>query len=186
MKRLLLVLCAAVLAGACASAQAKVKSPVDHPPMDVPPPPPRVLEPIAQPAPPPEPVPDLPATPTTTRPRQQAPREPPKPVETKPETPPVKTAPATPPQAAPQVPPLRTSATPDDAAARQVREIIERASGSLNRVDYGHLNKQQKSQYDSVKLFIKQSEESLKAQNYEFARNLADKADRIAKELAPK
>ena len=73
MKRLALLMLLFPVAAGCASAQAK--SPVDRPNLDVPAPPPRVIEPrVLYEPPPPEPVPDLPvASPTSPRPRQTPP-----------------------------------------------------------------------------------------------------------------
>ena len=69
MKRLALLRLLVPVAAGCASAQAK--SPVDRPNLEVPAPPPRVIESrAAYDAPPPEPVPDLPAaSPSSPRPR---------------------------------------------------------------------------------------------------------------------
>ena len=81
-------------------------------------------------------------------------------------------------------PPLRTPGTADSAeAARQVREVIDRAAKGLASVDYGRISRERRTQYDNAKLFIQQAEEAIKQSNYVYARELADKADRIAREL---
>jgi hypothetical protein len=184
MKRALLLISILSLATACATAHAK--TPVERPPLDVPPVPPRVIEPATPVEPPPEPVGDLPATPANPRPRpQRETREVPKPETKPPDTTPVETPPATttpPPQ--PAVAPLRTPTSADGAeAARRVREVIDRATKTLNTVDYRALNTEQRTQYNNAKLFIKQAEEAAKAANFEFATGLAEKAEKLAKEL---
>jgi outer membrane biosynthesis protein TonB len=189
MKRLLL-LALMIPAGACASASAK--TPADRPALEVPPPPPRVIEPLpSTDISPPEPVADLPAAPSTTtsRPRQQpsretTPRESPKPV-AQPETPP-ETAPA--PQPVVPVPApqsqLRTPGTADGAeAARQVREVIDRTTRALGSVDYRTLSGAQRKAYDDAKEFMQQAEGAIKEANYVFARSLADKAEKLARGL---
>jgi outer membrane biosynthesis protein TonB len=182
MVRILAIAAVAVMAGACAAAQAK--APVVRPALDVPPVPPRVVEAQLQtePPPPPEPVPDLPAAPVVPRPRPQR--------ETAPRTeiakpdPPAVDPPAAPAPIAPAVPPLRAPGSPSAAdAARQVREIIDRARKTLESVDYRTLKNELRVQYDNAKLLLQQADDTFKAANYELARNLADKGERIAKEL---
>jgi outer membrane biosynthesis protein TonB len=190
MKRALLLLIV-VPAAACASASAKAKAPEVRPPLTVPAPPPRMIEPLpSTEAPSLEPVGDLPAAPTppAPRPRQQPPRDQakvePKP-ESKPETPVETTAPTAP--AAAPVPPLRTDSNTDGPeAVKQVRDVMERANRMLGSIDYRSLGNERKANYDSAKSFIKQAEEALKAGNSVFAKSLADNAERIAKELGGK
>jgi hypothetical protein len=179
------VLLLGLAAAGCATTQAR--APVERPALDVPPVPARVIEPAPLPPRGPEPVADLPPENPTTNPRprpQQPPRDP------KPD-PKVEAAPAdpakpptqTPPAQAP-VPPLRTQATPDGAqAARQIQEINERALRTLNTLDYQKLSDERKAQWQNAKLLISQSEDALKAANLEFAKNLAEKAERLANEL---
>jgi hypothetical protein len=82
------------------------------------------------------------------------------------------------------VPQLRTPETADSAEAmRAVRDVIERAKKTLGVINYQRLSNARRSQYDSAKMMIVQSENELKASNFEFARKLADKADRLATEL---
>jgi hypothetical protein len=181
MKRsLLLILLLAPLA-ACASAQAK--APVESPKLDVPPPPPRLIETVTpSEPPPPDPVADLPANPATPRPRPSTPKSDPVKPEPPKTEPPVEQAPATPPApTAPPLPQLRTPSSPD--AARQVQEIIDRANGALKSIDYQALTPDRRAQYENAKLLIKQAEDAVKAANFDFAKNVAEKAERIAKEL---
>lgn len=176
---LLLVLLGLPLAG-CAAAQAK--TPVERPNLDVPPPPPRLIE-AAVPleTPPPDPVGELPANPATPKPRPTPPREPAKQAEPPKTDPVVEQPPATQPPATPPLPPLRTPTSPD--AAAQVKQIIDRANGVLTSIDYRLLTKPQQAQYDNARQLLTQADEAMKTSNYDIARNLADKAERIAKEL---
>jgi hypothetical protein len=161
-----------------------------RPPLEVPPVPPRVIEPILPPqAPPVEPVGDLPAAPATPpRPRANASREPSKETKTEPkppETPPAETAP--PAAGAPQqatVPPLRTSRTGDGVQAeRQIRDMIGRANGLLGRVNYQKLTAERQKAYEQAKQFIEGAEAAIKDAKFEYALFLADKAETLAKEL---
>ena len=99
--------------------------------------------------------------------------------------PPVEQPPIGPPAGAPApAPQLRTPNTPDAAQAeRQVRDAINRATGLLNTIDYRVLTNERRAQYDNAKLMLKQAEDAVKTANFDFAKNLAEKAERIAKEL---
>ncbi len=174
-------ICGALASGACATAVAKV--PADRPTLEVPPPPPRVIEPTPQPEVfMPEPVGELPpASLPNPRPKPTPNREPPR-AEPKPETPAVETAPPVAPVTPP--PQLRTPGTADGAeAARQVHDVLDRANKTLASIDYRKLNTARRGEYDTAKNLIKQSEDALKASNFDIARKLADKADQIGKEL---
>lgn len=159
-------------------------------PLAVPVPPPRVIAPVSEPEQPeqrpasdPEPVPPLPRASRTSPPRAE-----PKPVE--PVAPPdaSATAAASPAAgsahaAAPSE--LRTVEKPDEAhATKQVRDTLDRATGTLGRVDYRNLSQPAKLQYDMAKRFIEQAEEALKAKNYTAAQLMAEKAETIATELS--
>ena len=174
-------MCGALASGACVTATAK--TPADRPTLEVPPPPPRVIEPTPPPEPSmPEPVGDLPPANTPNpRPRPTPSREATR-TEPKPETPAVETAPPVAPVAPP--PQLRTPGTADGAeAARQVHDVLDRANKTLASIDYRKLNTARRGQYDTAKNLIRQSEDALKASNFDIARNLANKADQIGKEL---
>jgi hypothetical protein len=172
------------LAGSAACASAQAKSPSDRPNLEVPPVPPRVIEARVVEPPPPEPVQELPPVAQlppqkrTTPPRDTA-RAEPKPLEPAPAAEPPVAAPV----AAP-VPQLRTPSTVDGAeATRQIHDVIERAKKGLAAIDPARLSTERRNQYEQAKLMVTQSEDALKGSNFEFARNLADKADRLAKEL---
>ncbi|HMF60398.1 MAG TPA: hypothetical protein VK595_08500 [Vicinamibacterales bacterium] len=183
MTKLLLLIAIGCLAGSAACASAQAKSPSDRPNLEVPPVPPRVVEAKVVEPPPPEPVEELPPVAQlppqkrTTPPRDTAKVEP-KPAEPAPEQP----AASTP--VAPPVPQLRTPSTVDGAeTTRQIHDVIERAKKGLGSIDYTRLSTERRNQYEQAKLMVTQSEDALKGSNFEFARNLAEKADRLAKEL---
>jgi hypothetical protein len=190
-RKLLGVIPALALAAACASASAKGK-PADMPALNVPPPPPRVIEPAPEPLP--EPVNELPTTPPapnsarTSRPQASKPASSegraadPKPVEP---PPPATTDPA------PVLPPpapsaqLRTPQTADVSnAEKSVRSTIDRAQKMLSTVDYGPLNRERKKAYDDAQRYMKQADEALGKSNFVFAQAVANKAETLAKELA--
>ena len=172
--------CGALASGACATATAK--APADRPVLEVPPPPPRVIEPTPEPELAMPPVGELPpASLPNPRPKPVPNREPVR-TEPKPETPAVETAPPVAPVAPP--PQLRTPGTTDGAeAARQVHDVLDRANKTLGSIDYRRMTTARRGQYDTAKNLIRQSEDALKASNFDIARNLANKADQIAKEL---
>lgn len=192
MRRFLIVPLAGLLAAACASAQAKGTN--DKPALDVPPPPPHVIELPAEPL---EPVAEVPGTvpPSGTgaaRPGRTSREAPPKPAaseakpETKPDTPPPPPetpAPVAPPPA--PAPQLKTPQTADtETAARSVRTTIDRANRTLGGVNYGPLSNERKKAYDDAKLSLKQAEDALKQGNIVFAQAMATKAETLARELA--
>lgn len=184
-----LIVALASLVSACMTTRAQ--TPAERPALEVPPVPPRVLEPVdvggtARP----EPVADLPPPPTNpprARPpvRDTAQREPAKP-EPKPEAaaPPTDPQPAQPAPVPAAVPPLRIPGNADVAQAeRQIREVIGRADGLLSRVDYGRLSAGARKAYDEAKLFMQSADTALKESNVELAREFAGKAEKLAREL---
>jgi hypothetical protein len=193
-RKLLLVLplAAALLSGACASASAKGK-PSDKPALNVPPPPPRIIEPAPEPMP--EPVSELPTAPATTTPpasRSNRSREskPPtntdsKPAEQKPaEPPPTDPAPVAQPPAQPPAQ-LRTPQTADsENASKAVRATVQNANSLLSNIDYRQLSKVRQKAYNDAKQFILQAEDAIKQGNFVFAQGMANKAEQLARELA--
>src|SRR5688572_21759896 len=184
----LLVALSTVAASGCITARAQ--SPADRPALEVPMPPSRTIPqvPAPEPSPMPEPVEDLPSANKPTSPvrnnRPTASRDKDKEVakpDPKPETTP---PPVDPVPEKPQAPPLRMPQTGDSGAvARQVTDIVERTRRTLTGIDYGRLNSDRKKAYDDAKLFAQQAEDALKLSNVVFAKELADKAERLAKEL---
>ena len=176
----LLVGLAAIGGTGCATTRAE--TPRERPALDVPMPPPRVIMPLPTvPGPPaPEPVGDLPgnSTQTPSRPRPQRPPETQK-VEAKPEDP--KPPEATPPPST--VPQLRIPASDTGQTAAQIRDIIDRTRKTLRGIDYATLPNPRKKAHDDANMFATQADEALKTNNLVFAKELADKAERLAKEL---
>jgi outer membrane biosynthesis protein TonB len=185
MKRPYLLAVLLLPAAGCASAQAK--APVEVVSLDVPPVPPRVIDPVetSRPAviepveelpPAPEPAPAKPRPPSRDTARDTA-----KP-EAKPEAPaePEATQPAPAP-----VPPLRTQPSVTDAEAdRQIREILARANKLLDNVDPRGLSDDRRANYESAKDSVKRAEDALRASNWVLARSVAERAETIAKLLA--
>jgi hypothetical protein len=185
-----LVAAAALIGSACASASAK--APVDRPALNVPPPPPRVIEPPAELEP--EPVGELPSPPSSTPParpnRQREAKSTANEAKTepKPETKPAEVTPPPPEPAPPPAAPaaqLRTPQTADSSgAAKALQATIDRAQASLNTVPYQPLSEERKKAYNDVKHFIVQAQEAMKVGNYVFGQAVATKAETLAKELA--
>jgi outer membrane biosynthesis protein TonB len=183
------------LLSGCAALSAKGK-PTDLPALNVPPPPPRLIE--AAPEPLPEPVAELPTAPPsttasrgTTRPpvtRPNPPQPESKPADPKPvEPPPPDPAPVAQPSAIAPAAQLRTPQTADTSNAEKgVRTTLDRARGLLTTVNYGSLNNERKKAYDDSNRFIQQADAALKEGNFVFAQSLAGKAETLAKELAGK
>jgi hypothetical protein len=179
---------AAMLLSSCAKAQAKV---TPDGPLDVPPPPPRDVEPVDSEPPQIIPLVQEPARNAPGRLRPAPPREQPRVEAPKPEP-----APATPPPIEPAKPeePLRppapattlqtTPPTAEGEMERGIRAAIVKASTDLNRVDYRALNTDARTQYDTAKRFITQAEQAMRAKNLVFAKSLADKAVGLAAQLA--
>jgi hypothetical protein len=182
--------CAAIVALAvtgCSTARAKTSP--QSPPLDVPAPPPRDVEPSDAETPPPVPLPQEPARSAPARPRQTPPREQPRPAEPRVEPAKPEAPPAEPPKAEepPKPPPSTLQTMPTNAegeAERAIRATLQRANGDLNRVDYRGLNSDARSQYDTAKRMMRQADDAVRAKNLVFAKNLADKAAALAAQLA--
>jgi hypothetical protein len=179
-----LVVLAAVGGTACTTTRAEVA--IERPALDVPPPPPRLIVPLPPPpqSPRPDPVPALgePGASTAAKPRPPREKEAPPKTEAKPEEKPAET---TPPANTPSpVPPLRIPDQVDpDQQAAQIRGIVDRTLGTLNGIDYQKLQEARRKQYDEAKLFATQAEQALKEKNLVVAKEFADKAERLTKEL---
>jgi hypothetical protein len=160
------------------------------PPLDVPEPPPRIVETSDVEAPPPigliqEPGRNLPpgaARPSPAPPRADAPR----PEAPKPEA----QAPVEGPKPLEEGPKPPAAATLQTAPAQQEAELegkirtqLTRAANDLSRIDYSRLNANARTQYDSAKRFISLSEDALRAKNLVYAGTLADKAAELASQL---
>ena len=189
MKRLALIVSLGALASACVTARAATR-PVERPALEVPPAPPRIVEPTPQPeATQIEPVSDIPpaaTAPPASRSRPSSSRES-TPREAKPDPkqetapPPAAEAPA---QNVTPAPTLRTPATKDTAGAeRQIRDTLHKARTGLRSVDYQRLSQERKKAYDEANAFIAEAESAIKTSNFELAKELADKAEKFSKEL---
>ena len=170
--------------GAAACVKTQAKTAPDGPPLEVPPPPARVIaaaeEPIA--SAPAEPLEPMPAPASTMRrpPRRSVNPEP----SLKPE--PAPPADVNPPQAAPPepaaTPPAPTLRAPG-SGEKPIRDLVVKAQRDLARVDYAKLTEAGKTQYEQAKRFAEQADQALKDQNFVFAQTLADKAATLAAEL---
>jgi hypothetical protein len=185
--RVLLAVCVlqvALIAGACAKAQAKAAP--DGPPLAVPAPPPRVLLPVEEP-PVAEETPPAPEESAPPPPRPRPAATPPRRATSTPQSPPVEESkPETPAAQAPPVsePAAPRPVTPADAAAeKRVRDVMTKAATDLGRIYYQRLSADGKAQYDLSKRFNEQADQALKDRNYAYAATLADKAAALASEL---
>ena len=186
MKRIAILFAVAATASGCTTT--KAATPIERPALEVPPVPPRVVEP----APPPEvsnpePVPPLSPekTPPTAKPkpasRDNPSRDTQKPETAKPEPPATEPPPAAPPVTQP---PPRTTGTPDAAAAeRRIRDSLTRTEEMLKNIDYKRLRPERQIAYDQAKSHIEVADRELKASNLELAKEMADKAEKLAREL---
>jgi hypothetical protein len=186
MKRFYIFLLGATLASGCARAHAKAAP--DNPPLDMPAPPPRVVESIDENPQVPVELPAEPARSTIRRPppppqtRTDSPRP-----ESKPETPPAEPAkpPAAEEPAPPAASPLQTTPAGDvDELEKTIRAAMARAQHDLNRIDYRSLNPEARDQYESAKSLIRQADDAIRVKNFEFAKTVADKAAIVAAQLA--
>jgi outer membrane biosynthesis protein TonB len=171
----------AAAAGSAACRTVRAETPMERPNLEVPPPPPRTIEPHVVEPPQAEPVTETPATPATLpKPRPQTTTNKP---EAKPEPPPepVPTPPAPPPATPPELRTPGMSSGPE--AARQIRATLDRTANLLRVTDYRTLSNERRSSYDTARRFMEEGDKELRAANYVLARELADKAERLAKEL---
>ena len=180
----------AMAAAGCSRLSAR-SVPEPPPPLDVPAPPPRVVETADADPPNPGTLVDAPASgaPSSRKPPARA--ESPKPDNRKPEASP---APSTPievpaePPTEPAKPVTTLQTTPPEkepALENEIRAKLAQANKDLARVDYGKLGPDARSQYDQAKGFVTRAEEAMiKQKNLVFARQLADNAAQMAAQLA--
>ena len=170
---------------ACFGVQARaVTAPA---PLDMPEPPPRVVE-VRQPdVPPPVSLPEEPVRntpPPRTRPSPPAASDAPRPSEPPKAEVPVDVARPTDETVKPAVTTLQsTPAQQEGETERRIRVLLSTALNVLNRINYQALNPDARTQYDTAKRFVSQAEEALHAKNLVFANNLADKAAALASQL---
>ena len=183
-KKLWFLVLMAPVAAACTHAQAKATP--EMPPLEMPAPPPRDVQPTEVEAPQPVPLATEPAHSPPVRPRPSAPPprpEPPKAEPPKPEPPPAE--PPKPVDEPPKPTTLQTTpATAEGDVERGIQSSIQRATIDLNRIDYRALNADARTQYDTAKRFVRQANDAIRTKNLVFAKNLAEKAATIAAQLA--
>jgi hypothetical protein len=185
------VLAACCLLPAVGCAKLHAKNTPESPPLEVPTPPPRVVEPPDTEVPPPVPLPEEPARHPTTGPRRSTP---PQPRSETPKSEPPKADQTPPPGEPPKPteepkPPVTVQTIPTGAeqeVERTIRAQLSRAGADLSRVNYQALNADARTQYDSAKGYVRQAEDALRQKNLVFARSLADKAATLAAQLAGK
>ena len=186
---LVLMPCIVVLAGSMAAggcARLSARTAPEPPPLDVPAPPPRIVEAVdAEPLRPGTLV-DAPASgdPSSRRPPVRAETAKPEPPKPEPVPPPAAEVTAPPTEAPRPATTLQTTPPEREAALEQdIRAKLDRADRDLRRVDYRRLNKDAKDQYDQAKGFATRAAEALRAKNLVFALKLAENAANIAAQL---
>lgn len=171
---ILIVTLISVSGAACAKARANIE-PV-MPVLAPPPPPPRVVESYPE-----EPVPTITPGPLdaalATPPVKEPSRAPVRPEPPKPEPEVTEPEPPTPSAASLTLKPAPGVAGQTEAS---IRALLERASRDLQRVNYAALNADGRTQFDTARRFMQQSEDWLKAGNLALAGKLADKAATMA------
>jgi hypothetical protein len=173
---------AALLMSACFGMQARAVTAPES--LDMPEPPPRVVEVHDPEVPPPIPLPEEPIRNTPPRlrpaPATEAPRtaEPPK---SEPAADVVKPA-EEPARAGSNL--QTTPVQQEGEVERRIRTALAQAMTDLNRINYQALSADARTQYDIAKRFVSQAEEALRAKNLVYATNLADKAASMAVQLA--
>jgi hypothetical protein len=184
--RSLLLLSLGVATAGCFHASAKTVG--DAPPLEMPSPPPRVVEVVeATPLPQPFPLVEEPAhQPVRPPPRAEAP-PPPRPEPPRPEPP---ATVVEPPKVADEAKPPKTlqmtRAGAERDVERAIRGAIARATADLKRVNTHALNADARTQYETARFFIGKAEEALKQRNLVVAQGFADKAQSLAVQLAPR
>ncbi len=179
---LLGLLCVLSGAAACVSTGAQTRS--DPAPLEIPEPPPRLIEPLPEVAEMPAPEPERRDPPPPAPRLKQPPRDAGQANRSEPKADPAKVPDPIPTVETPApAPPRAQLLTPDPVDDQGVREILDRASKALGRVDYRKLAKAAQEQYNTATRFMEQAKEALQARNQIAAKYLAEKADTIAKEL---
>ena len=178
-----LTFCAAIASG-CFGLRAKAVTAPE--PLDMPEPPPRIVEVHEPDTPPLIQLPEEPARNTPTRPGPNPPPvAQPRPAQPAPATE-VPVDAAKPEELTPR-PPTTLQTTPtqrEEAVERRIRGLLGQATTELGRINYQALTSDGRTQYDMAKRFVSQAEEALKAKNLVFANNLAEKAATLANQLS--
>lgn len=182
-----------LLGSAGCGAKAQARTPTDRPPLDAPPPPPRVIAPApvetsaesGEKAVAGAPAGSTTRPPSTTRPAGgTSPRVEGKPEPPKPEAVPEKVETPVERRPEPAVGLLQTTPPGNEAEAdKNIRTLLAAAGQTLGRVDYRALKPDARTQYNTAKRLMQQAEDALKAKNFAFALKLADKAAELARSL---
>ena len=182
---------AALSCGAIGCARTQARTAPELPPLDVPAPPPRAVEPAVvstpQPGPPlvEAPQPNTPGPLLSAAPAQRP--EPAKPEPPKPASPVVEAPAGVEAQRAAPPPATTLQTIPPQKEGQveaSIRAQLTRAAADLNRVHYQALGDDRKINYEEAKVYLKQAEDALRDKNLLFARTVADKAERIAAQLS--
>lgn len=181
---------AALSSSALGCARTHARTAPELPPLDIPAPPPRTVEPAIVSAPQPGPPlveaprPNTPGSLLSGAPAQRT--EPVKPEPPKPASPAVEAPVGAEAQRATQpATTLQTIPTQKEGEVEAaIRVQLGRAAADLNRVHYQALGDDRKVNYEEAKLYLRQAEEALREKNLLFARTVADKAATIAAQLA--
>ena len=178
------------IVGGSACLTGRAQTPAERPALDVPAPPDRVVPQVPPPEPPLpaiEPVEDLgsgakPTPPARSKPPAKPPQDPPKP-DIKPDPPATEAAPP-PAQNPPPAPQLKLPENADPGVmSRQIRDTVERTRRMLGGTDRTKLTALRQKAFDDAQGFIKQAEDALNQKNLVFAKECAEKAERLAKEV---
>jgi hypothetical protein len=159
------ILLTALSAAGCATAHARTIGPA----LDTPAPPPRIV-PVALPPIDSQPI-------VASPPVGEVQTHTPAAIATEPLPPPAVAE--RPPAPAPAPPTLQTTTDPG-AAEQRTRASLAGATRDLDRINARSLSPDAKTQYDIARRFVAQATDALKAKNYEFAQQLAEKAATLA------
>jgi hypothetical protein len=164
----------AAASGACAKVQARTPAAVPPPPLHTPTPEPRMVIPVGVD---PEEPPPAPATTTTApAPRRDSTAKPP----------PVPTAPPSPPPAAPPEPqPVLQPSANISQVETDARNLLASANHNLNRVQVWTLDDQGMANWKLARGLVAAAQRALDLKSYVYAKQVADKAARLAALLVP-
>src|SRR5262245_15445599 len=184
LNRVLSILPVVVCACSTAGCFGRTKAIVIPTMLDMPEPPPRVVEVREPDVPPPISLPEEPVRNTPTRPSPNRPAaEPTRPTQPPPAETPVDAA--KPEEATPR-PPAALQTTPtqrEEQVERQIDAKLGQALTDLNKINYQNLSADGKTQYDSAKRFVSFAQQGLREKNLVFASSMADKAATMAAQL---
>jgi outer membrane biosynthesis protein TonB len=163
----------AAAAGACAKAQAKTPVPPPPPPLETPAPEPRLIIPISVE---PEELPPPPATTTAPAPRRETASKPP----------PAPTSPPTPPPSAPPEPqPVLQPTASISQVETDARNLLASANHNLNRVQVWTLDTNGIANWKHARYLVAAAQRALDLKSYDYAKQVAGKAARLAALLVP-